>query len=240
MIPKKIHYCWFGGKEKPELAKKCIASLQAFCPDWEITEWNETNFDFSSYPYAQYCLEKGHWAFLSDFVRLAVVAEQGGVYFDTDVELIRPIEALLEHDAYFGFEDGSHINTGLGFGARAGHNTVVAMLDEYLTLRPETDGSYPLITCPRLNTAALAKLGLTPNGLLQTVAGAVILPADYLNPYEYTTGITRKTENTYSIHWYTQSWVSPAAQLRSKLTRPFHRVFGADCFRWLKKKEGKL
>lgn len=237
MIPKIIHYCWFGGKEKPALAEKCIASWKKFCPGYRVIEWNEDNFDLSPYPYAQYCLKRGHWAFLSDFVRLAVVAEHGGVYFDTDVELIRPIDTLLENGAYFGFEDGSHINTGLGFGAEAGHPTVETMLAEYLALEPEADGSFPLITCPRLNTGALEKLGLVPNGQAQTVAGALILPADFLNPYEYTTGITRKTENTCSIHWYSQSWVSPAAQLRGRLTRPLHRLFGTDCFRWLKKKE---
>lgn len=237
MIPKIIHYCWFGGKEKPELAKKCIASWQKHCPDWEIREWNETNFDFTSYPYAQYCLQKGHWAFLSDFVRLAVVAEYGGIYYDTDVEVVRPLDGLCEYDAFYGFELVNQMNTGHGFGAVAGHPTVRAMLAEYLALEPAEDGAYPLIVCTKLNTAALVKLGLQLNGQRQTVAGAQILPIDYLNPYEYTTGRMNRTDNTLSIHWFNQSWISPMAQLRCKLTRPFHRIFGVDCFKWLKKKE---
>ena len=89
MIPKKVHYCWFGRGEKPRLAKKCIASWKKYCPDYEIIEWNEDNFDFARYPYAQYCLQNRKWAFLSDFVRLVVVCEHGGIYFDTDVELLR-------------------------------------------------------------------------------------------------------------------------------------------------------
>lgn len=94
MIPRKIHYCWFGRKELPELAKKCIASWEKFCPDWEIIQWNEDNFPIRDYPYAQYCLENKKWAFLSDIVRLVVVNEQGGVYLDTDVEMLRPLDAL--------------------------------------------------------------------------------------------------------------------------------------------------
>ena len=236
MIPKIIHYCWFGGKAKPELAKKCIKSWKKFCPDWELREWNEANFPISDYPYARYCLENGKWAFLSDFVRLVVVEEHGGVYLDTDVELLKPLDSLCEYDAYYGFEDERYVNTGLGFGAVAHHETVKAMKERYLALEPGEQGDFPLITCPQLNTKALKKLGLIKNGQRQSVAGAEILPSDYLSPYEYTTGRMRKTENTVSVHWYSKSWVSPAEKLRSKLTQPLHRIFGTDCFAWLKKK----
>lgn len=237
MIPKIIHYCWFGGKAKPKLAKKCIASWKKFCPDWEIIEWNETNFDTSAHPYAAFCHKTQKWAFLSDFVRLAVVSDHGGIYLDTDVELIRSPKNLLKEEAFLGYENDQFINTGLGFGAEAGHPTVRAMLERYLALTPDENGAFPLIACPRLNTQALETLGLTPDGTEQTVAGARILPTDRLNPYEYTTGRMLKTENTLSIHWYNQSWISPAAQFRSKLTKPFHRLFGTDCFRWMKKNE---
>lgn len=236
MIPRKIHYCWFGRKELPELAKKCIASWEKFCPDWEIIQWNEDNFPISDYPYAQYCLENKKWAFLSDIVRLVVVNEQGGVYLDTDVEMLRPLDALCQYDAYYGFELATQINTGHGFGAVAGHKTVRAMLDVYLAFRPDENGNYPLIACPRLNTDPLVAMGLALDGQRQTVAGAEIFPIEYFNPYEYTTGRMRKTENSYSVHWFNQSWVSPMARFRAKLTKPFHRVFGVDCFRRFKKK----
>ena len=124
MIPKIIHYCWFGGNEKPALAKKCIASWKKFSPDWEIREWNESNFPIQRYPYAAYCLANQKWAFLSDFVRLVVVAEHGGVYFDTDVELLRPLDELCRFDAFYGFESDTTVATGLGFGAEAGHATI--------------------------------------------------------------------------------------------------------------------
>ena len=236
MIPKKIHYCWFGGKELPELAKKCIASWEKFCPDYEIIRWDESNFDLDQIPYTRWCYENGQWAFLSDYARLAVVAEQGGLYFDTDVELIRNPDELLQFEAFYGFENASAVATGLGFGAQAQHPTLVAMCREYLALQPDQDGSFPVQACPALNTAALLPMGLVLNGERQTVAGAEILPTDYLNPYDDYTGRLRQTVNTVGIHWYSKSWIGKGAVLRSRITRPFHRIFGKNCFSWLKRK----
>lgn len=236
MIPKKIHYCWFGRGEKPKLAKRCIASWKKYCPDYEIIEWNEDNFDIAKYPYAQYCLENRRWAFLSDFVRLAVVSEHGGLYFDTDVELIARPDELLRYDAFYGFENDENIATGLGFGCLAGHPTVQAMKQAYLDLPRQADGTYALAACPALNTRALLPFGLALNGERQNIAGAEILPADYLNPYDDPTGTLNKTKNTVSIHWYSKSWMSKGTILRSRLTKPLHRIFGKDCFAWIKRK----
>ena len=105
MIPKKIHYCWFGRGEKPKLAQKCIASWRKCCPDYEIIEWNEDNFDVNRNGYTRYCYANKKWAFLSDYVRLAVVLEHGGIYFDTDVELLKSPVPLMQHEAFFGFEN---------------------------------------------------------------------------------------------------------------------------------------
>lgn len=235
MIPKKIHYCWFGGGEKPRQAARCIASWRKFCPDWEIIEWNEHNFDLNDNAYVRYCYTNKKWAFLSDYVRLAVICRQGGVYFDTDVELVKPLDALLEYEAFYGFETESAVNTGQGFGAEAGHPTVRAMAAEYETLRPDEQGGFPLIPCPAMNTRALESFGLRADGSRQRVAGAEILPIEFMNPYDEPAGRLNKTENTLSIHWYSKSWISPGLRLRSALTRPFHRLFGKDCFGWMKK-----
>ena len=235
MIPKTIHYCWFGGKELPEQAKKCIASWRKFCPDYEIIQWNEQNFDVSANAYTDWCHKNQKWAFLSDYVRLAVVEAHGGIYLDTDVELVRSPDGLLDCEAFIGFENESFLNSGLGFGAEAHHGMVQAMMAEYEAMTPDEQGNYKPTACPGLNTRALVKLGLILDGTEQTVAGARILPTDFLNPYEYTTGRMNKTENTISIHWYDQSWISPVNKLRSALTQPFHRIFGPDCFAWLKK-----
>lgn len=232
MIPKTIHYCWFGRGPKPPIAQKCIASWKKFCPDYEIIEWNEDNFDVNKNGYTRMCVREKKYAFLSDYVRLLVVAEHGGVYFDTDVELIRPIDHLLAQEAFFGFETLEYVASGLGFGSVAHGAAVEAMLAEYDPLLSGTDGTRG---CPRLNTAALLKLGLRPDGSRQMVAGALILPVDCLNPYESTTGRLRKTKDTCSIHWYSATWMSPGKRLRSAVMKPLHRIFGVDAFRRFRK-----
>lgn len=232
MIPKKIHYCWFGRGEKPDLAKKCIASWHKFCPDYEIIEWNEDNFDINKNAYTAMCYSQKKYAFLSDYVRLLVIAEYGGIYFDTDVELLKSPDELLENEAYFGFETDEYINTGLGFGSVAHGEAVESMVRQYDFL---LDGTKGTVGCPVLNTQALAESGLVKNGKKQCVKGAVIYPADFLNPYESTTGRLNKTENTISVHWYSAAWMSPKQRLRTKITQPIHRLLGVDFFSKLRK-----
>ena len=115
MIPQKIHYCWFGRGEKPKLAQKCIASWKKYCPDYEIIEWNEDNFNLDYNGYTRYCYDNKKWAFLSDFARLVVVAEHGGIYFDTDVELLKRPDELLKFEAFYGFENNENIKEKLAF-----------------------------------------------------------------------------------------------------------------------------
>ena len=232
MIPKAIHYCWFGRREKPPLAQKCMASWKRYCPDFEIVEWNEDNFDLSQHPYLGWCGQRGQWAFLSDFARLLILKEHGGIYLDTDVELLRPLDSLLQWDAFFGFETDAYVNTGLGFGCVPHHPAVEAMARIYQAMKPDGAGDFSLTRCPQANTQALLALGLIPNGQRQTVCGAEILPADYLNPFDDATGRLRKTVNTYSIHWYGKSWMKKSAVLRCKITRPLHRLLGQDFFQW--------
>lgn len=235
MIPKKIHYCWFGRNEKPKAVQKCISSWRKYCPDYEIIEWNEDNFDVQQNPYIKYCYDNKKWAFLSDLVRLLVVCEHGGIYFDTDVELVRNPDFLLEYDAFYGFETSEYVNTGEGFGSEVHNPTIENMIEQYRKLEPDDNGNYPTVTCPQLNTKALLPFGLKLNGEKQLLDNVIILPVEYMNPYDDSKGVLNKTENTVSIHWYSKSWMSKKTILRSKLTKPLHRVFGNDCFRWLKK-----
>ena len=233
MIPKVIHYCWFGRNPKPKLAEKCIASWKKYCPDYEIFEWNEDNFDVNQNPYTRMCYEEKKYAFLTDYIRLLVVYQHGGIYFDTDVEVVQSFNDLLLSPAFFGFEGQKFVNTGVGFGASAGDETVKKMIDEYDVL---LDGQHGVIGCPTLNTQALLKLGLTLNGRKQTLTtGAEVYPADYFNPYNDETGELEKTKNTHSIHWFAKSWLDKKSIIRSKITQPFHRIFGVNCFAWLKK-----
>lgn len=230
MIPKKIHYCWFGRGEKPKLAQKCIASWKKYCPDYEIIEWNEDNFDVNTNGYTRWFYDQKNWAFLSDFVRLYVVNEYGGVYFDTDVEVVQPIDHLMECGAFFGWENASSVNSGQGFGAEKHHPAMISMLGEYEKLTAGEDGEFPVIRCPQLNTQALMPFGLVLDGSLQKLGDIVVLPVDYMNPYDDPTGRMNKTENTVSIHWYAKSWLSKGRILRSKIMKPLHRIFGVDAF----------
>ena len=164
-IPKKIHYCWFGRNPLPESAKKCIESWKKYCPEYEIIEWNEDNFDLTENRYAREAYEQKKWAFVSDYARLKIVYEQGGIYMDVDVELIKPLDELTELDGYMGFEkeiDGQMwIATGLGFGARAGHPIIGALLKDYEDIPfIKEDGRLDTESCPGRNTRTLRTFGL--------------------------------------------------------------------------------
>lgn len=221
MIPKKIHYCWFGRGEKPKLAKKCIESWKTFCPDYEIVEWNEDNFDVNMNAYTKMCYEQKNYAFLSDYVRLVAVFENGGIYFDTDVEAVKPFDELLPNKAFFGFETKDYVNTGHGFGAEAKAEIVKALIDAYDRV---IDGQHGTVGCPVLNTEALVKNGFEMNGKTQTRNGVIVYAKDYFNPFNDNTGVLTKTDNTYSIHWYGKTWWDRKDIVRNKLTRVIHRM----------------
>ena len=233
MIPKKIHYCWFGKGEKPKLAQKCISSWKKYCPDYEIIEWNEDNFDINMNGYTRYCYDNQKWAFLSDYARLVIIYEHGGIYFNTDVEVVRSLDTLLSHEAFAGFEDNTHVNTGLGFGSTPNNSAVKELLSEY---NPYLEGLIGTEGCPILNTKALEKIGLVKNGNYQELTDITVYPKEYFNPYNDPTGELNSTNNTYSIHWYAKSWMSKTQILRSSITRPFHRLFGIDVFHRKKEK----
>lgn len=233
MIPKIIHYCWFGRSEKPKLAKKCMESWMKFCPDYEIIEWNEDNFDVNMNAYTQMCYEQKKFAFLSDYARLLVINEHGGIYLDTDVEILKPFDELLSNKAFIGFETKEFVNTGQGFGAEAGTEIVQLMINEYGEL---LDGTHGTKGCPLLNTRAFIKYGLLANGEYKCINGVVIYPTDYFNPYDDPTGLLHKTENTYSIHWYGKSWMNKRRIIISRITQRIHRVFGVNSLSHFKRK----
>lgn len=228
MIPKKIHYCWFGNGEKNKKVLHCIESWKKICSDYEIIEWNEQNFDVNMNAYTKMCYSEKKYAFLSDYARLVIIAQNGGVYFDTDVELVKPIDFLLENEAFFAFETPEYVNSGLGFGSVAESEIMKAMIKEYDCV---IDGNHGTVGCPVLNTQALCRLGLQKNGQMQKLGETLILPPDYMNPYESTTGRLNKTANTVSIHWYAGSWMTKTQLLRSSVTKPIHRIFGNNALK---------
>ena len=225
MIPKIIHYCWFGRGEKPELAKKCIASWKKSCPDFEIREWNEGNCDYLSIPFMAEAYAAKKYAFVSDVMRLIVLEQYGGVYFDTDVEVLRDISPLLDDEGFIGFENDQFVNSGQVMAAKAHHPVIQAMIEEYKKLHfTNTDGTATPVGCPRLNTDVMERFGLIRNGREQVVAGIHVYSADFFNPMDSTTGKLTKTENTYSIHWYSMSWLPKRVQMKAKLGRILRRV----------------
>ncbi len=236
MIPKKIHYCWFGGKELPELAKKCIASWEKYCPDYEIIRWDESNFDVEACQYVNEAYQSKKFAFVTDYVRLYAMYTQGGVYMDTDVELTKNLDAFLEHRGFSGFESEIHIPTGIMAGEQ--NFPLFADLLGYYKDRPfiQEDGTLDTTTNVIIITQMLTEKGFVPNGEFQIVDGFALYPQDVFCPYDNATGVLHKTANTAAIHWFNKSWVSPATRIRSKITRFLRRVFGKNCLRWLKRK----
>ena len=209
MIPKKIHYCWFGGNEKPKLFEKCYKSWRKYCPGYEIIEWNESNFDLSACPlYVKQAYEAKKWAFVTDYVRLKVVYENGGIYLDTDVELKKKLDFLLDSKAFFGFESGKYIATGLGFGAEKGTEILLEIMQDYDNVPfIKEDGSFDLTPCPFRNTKVFLTHGLLQNNEKQLLDGNIlILPTVCLCPIDYTTGEMCKSNETVAIHWFSASW----------------------------------
>ena len=211
MIPKIIHYCWFGGKPLPAAAQKCIASWKKYCPDYEIRAWTEENYEIASAPlYVRQAYEAKKWAFVSDYVRLRVVYEHGGIYLDTDVELLKNLNPLRGYSAFFGFEDALHVATGLGFGAESHSQVLANMMLDYQTIPfLLDDGSYDLTACPVRNTDALVRIGLVCRNEFQVLSGNIaVFPTEYFCPRDIHTMEICVTENTYTIHHFAGSWLS--------------------------------
>lgn len=239
MIPHTIHYCWFGRKPLPRQARKCIASWRRFFPDYDIKEWTEDNFDVRATAYTSEAYERGLYAFVSDYARFAILLRHGGLYFDTDVEVVRPMDDIVARGAFMGFEKDAHtlgVNPGLGMGAEPRDDFCREMVARYEAM-PFADAHGRKLpgTVVRHTTDALLAHGLRLEDKLQTVAGITVLPNDYLNPLDDATGRLRLTARTRSIHWYAKTWVVHYGPTRTWLMRRLHRLFGVTALARLKK-----
>ena len=207
-IPKIIHYCWFGGNPLPELAQKCIESWKKYCPDYEIMRWDETNFDLDCCDYVREAYQEKKWAFVSDYARFKILYENGGVYFDTDVELIKPIDDIVENGAFMGLEESSEVRvaTGLGLAANVGLPLLGEILDSYHNSHfgKVENGSYENVVTRVTNI--ILRHGDIQSDVVSDVAGITIYPSEYFCPLNFYTGIMTITDNTRSIHHYTASW----------------------------------
>ena len=220
LIPKKLHYTWFGEKPISVNLKKCMESWRRFCPDYEIIEWNETNYDIERHTYMKQAYEAGAYAFVSDYARLDILYNEGGFYLDTDVELKRNIDELLYQDAFCGVEKWQLINSGGLCGAVPRHAMIKKLLDargdiEFINV----DGKQNRNTCGFYDTKVAIGEGYKINGRIQIINGMVIYPYDYFHPYDYMSGIVNETDNTYSVHWFNGGWMDKKMKMMNEASR---------------------
>ncbi|MCM1233269.1 MAG: glycosyl transferase [Ruminococcus flavefaciens] len=221
-IPKVIHYIWFGKNHKNKSVKQCIASWKRNCPDYKIVEWNETNYNIKKNHYMREAYEAKKWAFASDYARYDIIYRYGGVYLDTDVELISNIDKLLQNKMFMCFLENSRVNSGLGFGSVA-RNPIIKEILQYYDGRSfyKANGEMDLRTCNHNETRVLVKHGLLRNGKEQWLDDAHIYPQEYLNPpYQI------PTEKTIAINHFNGSWTSFAHRTRKNKNDFFMKNLG--------------
>lgn len=231
MIPKVIHYCWFGGNPLPKSAQKCIASWRKYLPDCEIKEWNESNFDVNIIPYTAEAYKAKKYAFVSDYARFWILYKYGGLYFDTDVEVIKNMDDIITKGPFMGCENeakagaspeqlgvapglGLGVNPGLGLGVNPGLGLYGEILDIYKDkhyIFP--DGTYNRETVVTITTDLFCKYGLKNINDIQEVAGVLIYPKEYFCPVSNVSKEVKVTLNSYSIHWYAGTWLPKKQKL---------------------------
>ena len=228
MIPKIIHYCWFGRGEKPKFEQKCISSWKKHLPDYMIKEWNEDNFDIEKHPFAKEAYDNKKYAFVADVVRVYALYHEGGIYLDTDVEVLKSFNPFLSHLAFTGFEGDKYITTGI-MGCSKGSKWMKDCLEYYKDKHfVKSDGTFDMTTNVRIMTTYMVGYGLKQNNKFQEISGIVtIYPKDYFCPKSYQTGDFYKTKNTVAIHHFHGSWL------------PWYEQLGLR-FNWLYKKHPKL
>jgi len=220
MIPKKIHYCWFGKKTIPKKDQKCIASWKKFCPDYEIIEWNEQNYDVTLNAYMEVAYNERKWGFVPDYARFDIIYRYGGFYLDTDVELLKSLDELRVNSAYIGFESEIWLSGGVGFGAVQNNPVIKELRDMYKNKKfKNEDGTLNLTPSPHYITELFVKKGLKRNNQLQIIDGITIYPTDYFGAKDYYTGKINKTVRTISIHHYNASWKTPHQRRMLKVRR---------------------
>ena len=237
-IPKIIHYCWFGRSPLPELAKKCIASWRKYFPDYEIKEWNEDNFDVNSILYTSQAYQAKKYAFVSDYARFWILYMYGGLYFDTDVEVIRPMDDIIQRGPFMGcekpYKEGATpkdlgVAPGLGLGVNPGLGLGLfrEILDEYERLGfYKADGELNLTTIVEYTTNILYKHGMKNTSEIQEVSGIYIYPQEYFAPKDVDTKKLKITKNTRSIHHYDASWAEWYDKAAGERGPKLKKIFG--------------
>lgn len=240
MIPKIIHYCWFGKGELPPLAQKCIESWKKFMPDYEIKRWDEDNYDIKKNQYISQAYDARKYAFVSDYARFDVLYTYGGIYLDTDVEVIKDLTPIIEQGAYAGVEQMGGIASGLGMAAPPAMEIYKEILDSYEKDNfINQDGKMNLETVVIRVSDIFRKHGfIEGNNTIQEIKGIKIYPMEYFCPMCQETGKITITENTYCIHHYASSWMPKHIRTASKLRKWLSRVMGSNTINTLISKLG--
>ena len=221
-IPKKIHYCWFGGKEIPRQNKIWMESWKKYCPDYEIIRWDEHNYDIkkNQYMYEAYQAEK--WGFVPDYARLDIVYHEGGIYLDTDVELLKGLDDLLYQQSFAGVDGSRNISLGLGFGAQKGTSMIKESRDLYIYKSfKKKNGSYNLVAAPTLQKEYFLGKGYVNNGEYQIIDGMTVYPEKVLSAKCSLTGRILPNEHSVAVHHYDGSWSQQSERMQNKKNNEF-------------------
>lgn len=235
MIPKIIHYCWLGN-DMPKENREMIKKWKQILPDYQFICWNESNYDFTKNEYMKEAYNKKVWGFIPDYARLDIIYNHGGIYLDTDVEVLKSFDPLLDSKAFFGFESKESVNLGQGFGTEAGCNIIKKMMNYYDTVHfINEDGSINTTPSPVYQSEVLRTNGFYMNNTIQNIDGVKVYPVEYFCPLDYDTGVLKLTDKTYSIHHFFGSWLPDSYRKRHKmkqyLYKKYGRVIGKAIFR---------
>ena len=227
MIPKIIHYCWFGRNPLPKLAQDCLASWKKYLPEYEIVEWNEDNFPLEEFQFAKEALENRKFAFVSDVCRLYALKEFGGVYMDTDVEVLKSLDSFLQHPAFSGFENDDFVPTGIMASEKSG--TWVTELLRYYDNRSfiKENGEFDTVSNTFIITQIMKDKGFKMNNSFQEIPGYVAFyPNEYFCPKSYKTGKIELTKNSFCIHHFAKSWIPLKKRWRNIVKMKMMNIFG--------------
>lgn len=228
-IPKIIHYCWFGGKEKPKKVKQCIESWHKYLDGYEFMEWNEKNFDVNCNCYVAQAYKEKKYAYVSDYARIKALYEYGGIYMDTDVEVLKSYDDILNNNCILGFEEENYIATSF-MAVTPNHKLIKEFIDRYENLQFYNEsGDLDLTTNVQRLTSILENKGLVRNGLYQVIENDInIYPQEYFSPYDYGNCIYNNTENTYCIHHFIVSWLPWTIKVKKVIKKFIIPIIGKN------------
>lgn len=238
MIPKKIHYFWFGKSNKPEIVLKYIESWKKYFPEYEIIEWNESNFNVNCCEYTKQAYEAKKYAFVSDYARIYVLYNIGGIYFDTDIEVCKSFDDLLkERKMVLGFEDNHYVLTAF-MASKSGMECFKYLLDKYQSKSfLMKNGKYDTLPNPVIVTEVIEKCGLVPNGQHQVFdAECEIYPYEYFSAFNIPKQTLMVTEKTYSIHHCMGTWQTKREKFKPWVKSKMITFIGENIFNSIKNK----